>query len=201
MAPKAKVQTTVSTNGLFDNLNVIEEIDTEPTEKAKLDIFSQVLPAINGGNYAFYKNLSTAEKKLYQPYVIFRWLSGAQGRNEQDYIQNVNEFVNAEFWTLNKHPELQHMLMCVSARLSNNFNPNGCRHQWLNFMGGKRKKSAINDFLLQHFPQLRDDELDLWKNATTDEEFSTFLNLLGLQPDEHKKTMKAWKDDKKAAKK
>lgn len=198
-APKTQIETKVRQNtDLFDDLRIFEDDDAVALEKPKLDIFKQVLPALNNGDYDFYSRLTPAEKKLYQPYVIARWLAGGQGA-EQEYIQNTNEFVNAEFWTLTKHPELQHKLMCISARLSNGFNGRGARHQWLGFMGGKRKKSAINDFLLLQNPQLRDEELDILKANITNDEFDEYLRGLGMQLEEHKKLLKAFKDDKKAA--
>ena len=203
MAPPKKVETQVRENTeLFDTLRIIDDIDAGPREKPKLDIFKQVLPALNSGDYMFYSRLTDDEKKLYQPYVISRWLSGGETRarnSSYEYIQNTNEFVNSEFWSLTKHPELQHMLMCIAARLSNGFSAAGAKHQWLGFMSGKRKKSAINDFLLSYFPQLRDDELDLWKANTTVEEFDVYLRGLGMQVDDHKKYMKLFKDDIKAA--
>lgn len=198
MAPRKPKATQVGTNGLFDDLNIIHEEELAPAVKPKLDIFKQVLPALNRGDYAFYSNLSPAEKKLYQPYVIHRWLSGNTNA-PQDYIQNVNEFVNTDFWTLSgDHPELQHMLMCMSARLSNGFTNRQQRHEWIGFVGGKRKKSAVNDFLLDLFPQLRDDELSIWKTVTTNEEFDQFLRSYAVPDTEHKNLMKVWKAEKKA---
>lgn len=199
MAPRKKKETTIGTNGVFDDLHIYVDEDETPTEKPKLDIFKQVLPALNRGDYSFYDKLSPAEKKLYQPYVIFRWLSGNSGVNAVDYIQNVNEFVNVDFWNLSgEHAELQHMLMCMSARLSNGFSTKNQRHEWIAFLGGKRKKSAVNDFLLSKFPQLHDNELDLWKKVTTVEQFSEFLDAYGVQDTEHKNLMKLYKAEKKA---
>lgn len=202
MARKAKKEVRVRQNdALFDDLNFYEDDIPVDKPKPKLDMFRDILPAINSGDYGYYGRLSAEETKLYQPYVIQRWLSNAPGAMEQNYALNVNEFVNNQFWELSKdHAELQHMLMCVSAKLSNNLQPKPrTRHKWLAFAGGKRVESKVNKFLLKHFPRLRDEELALWKRETTVEEFDEFLRYEGVQEKEHKELMKLFKDEKKKA--
>lgn len=196
----AKKEIRVRENELLQDLNFLE--DDKPVEKVKpkLDMFTQVLPAINRGDYNFYGNLSDSEKKLYQPYVIQRWLGNCPGVAEQNYVVNTNDFVNVDFWSLSKdHNELQHMLMCVSAKLSNNLQPISRRHKWLAFAGAKKAHSKVDKFLLDKHPQLRDNELQLLKRETTTDEFSDYLKMYGVQDKELKELMKIWKDEKKKA--
>lgn len=200
MAKKpTKADIRVRENELLPDLNFLE--DDIPVEKVKpkLDMFTQVLPAINRGDYGFYSQLPDEQKKLYQAYVIHRWLGNAPGPQARDYVANVNEFVNVDFWTLSgQHTELQHMLMCVAAKLSNGLQPAPQRrHQWLAFMGGKRAESKINKFLLDKFPQLRDDELELWKRETTVDEFTEFVKAYGVQDKDAKELIKLYKAEKK----
>ncbi len=201
MARKAKQEVRVRQNeALFDDLNFYEDDLPIDKPKPKLDMFKDILPAINRGDYHYYGNLTDEEKKLYQPYVIQRWLGNCP-QNAQNYVLNVNEFVNCEFWDLSKdHTELQHMLMCVASKLSNNLAARpGTRHKWLAFADGKRVASKVNKFLLERFPQLRDNELEIWKQNTSVEEFDEFLRYEGIQDKEHKELMKAYKDEKKKA--
>ncbi len=190
MAPRKKKPTTVGTNGVFDDLNIIEE---EVVEKAgyKLDLFRQVLPAIDRKDYGFFDRLSEKEQKGYTPFTLIRWMSTGGNENiHQNNLLNVNAFVNKDYFALAKHPGLQHQLLCMSSN-------GNTKHSWIAPMGGKRKKNLINDFFLEHNPQLRDDELSIIKNNTTLEEFTEYVKGFGTPDPELKKLVKAWKAENK----
>lgn len=193
MAPRKKKAIKVQNNlEVFDDLNIIEEVEAEK-KGFKLDMFKQVLPAIDRRDFGFYGRLTEDQQKAYQPYVVMRWMSATtdNGDMHKYHVGNVNDFVNTDFWSLNNHPELQHKLLCMAGVGQPQ------RHQWIKFMGGKRKKSAINEFLLEQNPMLRDDELDILKSQTSNEEFEAYIKGLGKQDAEVKKLMKEWKAETK----
>lgn len=184
--------TTHIGNSLFDDLTFVSD-EVETIKKQKLDLFKMVLPAIARGDMDFYDNLTEAQQKGYEPYVIARWLSNTSDSQHTSFLMNTNDIVNVDFWTLSAHPGLQHRLMCIVHALSASKRPN---HKWLNFMGGKRAKSEINTFILDRFPGLNDQEIDILKATWTDEDFESFVKSYGVQDAELNKLMKAWSTNK-----
>lgn len=175
----------------FGDPEAISEVKTVE----KLDLFKEVLPAIERKDYAFYRNLPKERQKLYQPYVVQRWLSNSTDHDGMHhyYLGMTNELVNRHFWDVSNHPELQHMLMCAAASGMGS----RVRHNWLPFVSGKKKKSVIRDFFRNMNASLNDDELDMLISITTDVEFKAHLESLGLQDVEVKAMMKDWKAEKK----
>jgi len=185
-------------NELFGDFDVNSSDDEDNIEKAskkKLDIFADVLPNIGSNNYDYYKNLDDDEKKLYQPYTIMKWVSCTPGTIHEDFVRNINEFVNIDFWSLSKHPGLQHQLMCISNELS--AGSKNTRHNWIPFLSTTKKKSTINDFFRTLDQNLNDQEVQLLKSTYSTSEFEALVKMHGVQDAELKKIMKAWKDETK----
>ena len=197
MAGKKKEQPTATVdNQLFDGYNFTVQEDEDVANTAqKLDLFKEVLPAIERKDYAFYRNLPKERQKLYQPYVVQRWLSNSTDHDGMHhyYLGMTNDLVNKNFWSVSSHPELQHILMCCAA---SGMGPK-TRHNWLPFITGKKKKSPIRDFIREKYPSISDEELDMMIDATADAEFKEYLETLGLQDSEVKSLMKDWKAEKK----
>ena len=82
--------------------------------KPKLDL-ATTLAAIDRKDYSYYDKLSDDMKKLYTPFVLMRFMSSAtnSGGLHEFHIQMINDYVNSDFWTLSKYPDLQHLLMCL----------------------------------------------------------------------------------------
>ena len=104
-----------------------------------------VLNSLDSKRFNFYNNLTDEEKKGYHPIVLMRYMSSLTNNNDfQQYqILVTNEFVNVGFWSLSKHPELQHQLLCfVGLGKSNQYRP------WIS----KKSKSSmtkVDEFLLE----------------------------------------------------
>lgn len=186
-------------NELFGNYEVNlddpENEKTQKSEKAKLDLFTDVLPNIGSSNYDYYNQLTDDEKKLYQPYTIMKWMSSTQNNSHIDFLRNVNEFVNVDYWSLSKHPGLLHKLFCLSNTLSSG--TKGTRHNWVPFLKTNKKKSVINDFLRTFNQNLNDQEIDIIKSNTNVDEFEKIVKSCGIQDAELKKLVKAWKEETK----
>ena len=189
---KAKVDLKVTNGGCFDDLNIINDGEFDVVKGRELDMFKQVLPAIDRKNYKFFEDLTDKEKKSYAPVVIMRWMSTGNDNNGNHHylLQNINNFVNVKFWELSKHAELQHKLMCVSS-LGNNE-----RHSWIPGIKKGYKKSKIDEFILSFKPGLSPLELQLIKKHTTSAEFEQYISELGLQEADIKKLMTLWKKEK-----
>ena len=93
------------------------------------------LAALNKKNRAFYDDLSDEEKKKFSAYLLLKYGANIEGSFELQewYLRAVNEYVNINFFILNKHPKLQWLaLTAVSPNFGNQ------RHYWLN----SKKKSS-----------------------------------------------------------
>lgn len=184
----------VQNNGVFDDLNIIEDDEIQNKKTKKLDMFRDVLPNLDKKNYNFYDSLSEAEKKGYAPLVIMQWMSSTNGDHNfmhHKHLLDVNEFVNIDFWNLSKHPELQHKLLCLCGAGTNQ------RHQWIPLMKKNQNKFKCSNILKSLSPNINDDEMKLILQNTANSEFEQFLKELGYQDKELKDTMKLWKEDKK----
>ena len=74
----------------------------------KLDISKQ-LSSVSKKNYSFYSRLSEQGQKEFNPYILMRFVSNPDGDTDIQswFIELINEYVNKNFWELNKtHKEL-----------------------------------------------------------------------------------------------
>jgi hypothetical protein len=127
----------------------------------KLDLFQVVLPALDKGQKNFYSNLGDDEKKAYTPLILMRAISslGDQNPNVAIGVLAVNDLVNIGFWTLSKHPELQHLLLCVTGLGSKQYHP------WLATKGkGNTATKEIDAFLTELNPGINELELNLLRS-------------------------------------
>ena len=180
--------------GEFDLSNP-ESDDAATVEKRKLDMFTDVLPNIGNNNFQYYNNLDDANKKLYQAYTIMKWVSCTPNNQHQDFLINVNEFVNIDFWSITKHPSLQHQMLCIANALS--AGSSTTRHSWVPFLKTTKKKSTINDFFRNINPSINDQEIEILKSQYSNDDFEKLVKLFGMQDSDVKRLVKAWKDETK----
>lgn len=132
----------------------------------KLDM-KTVLSSIDRQQLDFYEKLTDEERKAYSPFVIMRYMSSMANRDPmQAYaILATNDLVNVGFGDLNKHPELQHKLLCCAGAGSKQYRP------WIPVPKGKRGgQNSVVKFLAEIYPQCNSTELDLmYLNITSDQ--------------------------------
>ena len=153
----------------------------------KLDL-STVLQALDRKDLDFYANLSEEEKKAYVPLVLMRYMSSLtdQSRMTAYAVIATNDLVNIGFWELSKHPELQHLLLCLTGLGGKQYRP------WL-ASKRKRKSNKIDDWLLERFPDLNEDELVLFKSNYDTKSWAAFVKSSGVDDSEVKEMVDAWK--------
>lgn len=125
----------------------------------KLDL-STVLSNIDQKNYRYYMDLSDDDKKLYQAFVLLRFISSVGDTTYGEYsLQIVNNLVNKDFWVLSKYPDLVHLLFCVCSIGKKQY------HKWI----------PVNNKKTMKWPQLlgnqnlsRDELLILSKTLNSD---------------------------------
>jgi hypothetical protein len=126
----------------------------------KLDMFGRVLPALDKHDINFYNTLTEEEKKAYTPLVLMRAMSSLCNQNPHAAFEilMVNDLVNIGFWNLSKHPELQHMLLCIAGLGNKQYHP------WIAAKGKGSNTKIIDDFLIELHPDINIDELALLRS-------------------------------------
>ena len=126
----------------------------------------------------FYDSLTEEEVKKFSPYLMLRYGASVEGSGELQawYLMATNERVNANFFDISttKHKKLQWLMATTVSPGLGNF-----RHNWI----APRKKEpgagSMRKQLMELFPHLKDDEIDLLSEITTKKEIDAHLRELG----------------------
>jgi hypothetical protein len=152
----------------FFQLNPDKVIEEEKTKKKASTLTLQVeLPAMDLRDMDFYKNLSDDHKKEISLWVLMRFMSSSQAASEH-HLMMVNDLVNHNFNVISKHPELQWKLLALCGTKRKQFHP------WIAPPKGV-KKNKIEQALIDHFPLMKDDELELLLQINTQEDLEQFF--------------------------
>lgn len=136
---------------------VMTKAKTSTKKRLDLDL---VLPAIDRKDLNYYDRLSDEDKKLYVPLVFMRYMSslGPQSDSAAYAVMITNEIVNKFLFQLGKHPELLHMLLCLTGTDKKQYRP---------YIGAKTKTTSskvIDEFLIGLHPTINETELNILKN-------------------------------------
>ncbi len=127
-------------------------------QKLSLDT---VLQAIDRKDLGFYDRLTDDEKKSYSPFILMRYMSslGPQSDLAAYAVLATNDIVNNGFFSLGKHPELQHKLMCLTGTGKKQYRP------YIGSKGSSKTSSkVIDEFLMGLYPNINQTELDMLKS-------------------------------------
>jgi len=154
----------------------------------KLDLMS-VLQALDRRDLGFYSRLTEEEKKGYSPLVLMRYMSSLtdQNSNAAYSIIATNDLVNIGLWELGKHPELQHLLLCLTGLGGKQYRP------WMATKRGRRTSSKIDSWLLEIWPDLSDDELEIIRSQHDTKSWTEFVKSSGVNDAKVKELVEAWK--------
>lgn len=134
------------------------------TKKYKLDLFKEVLPALDMGDKAFYDRCTEEEQKSLQPLVLMRWLSSVEYDKRQN-IENillVNDLINVGFWDLYKHPKLQWLMFAAIGPKKR------LRHNWIPSVK-KSSTPKLDELFRQVYPVIGKQELETLRSLATKE--------------------------------
>ena len=126
----------------------------------------------------FYDSLTTDEKKKFSNFLMIRYGSSVQANADFQYfyLKRTNEWLNKNFFAINKHPKLQWLCATtVSPGMGIQ------RHNWI---APKKKEPGAGSFkkqLAELFPNLKDDEIDLMAKINTKKDIDTYLKKLGVE--------------------
>lgn len=158
-------------------------------KKYKLDL-TRVLLALDSGDKSFYSNLTVEEKKAYAPLVLMRYMSSLsdQSPHKQYAVLAANDLINIGFWQLSKHPELQHLLLCVAGLGGKQYRP------WIATKGrGSSKTSLLDEFFIDLHPGINATELDILKSNYDATSFRQLCVDAGKSDREIKDLAEEWK--------
>ena len=147
---------------------------------AKVDLFKEILPAINSRNRDFYKNTSDdlRNSSNFNFWMIHRWLTCSKA-NKAYYIELVNELCNKDSSAIKDHPELQWLLLTCIGR--------GKEQYWKEWVGVPNSREAVNPidkFLLDVYPNINSYELSLLKSTNTKDDLKQLAKDMGYNEDE-----------------
>jgi hypothetical protein len=148
----------------FRDLNPTTEEDEESakTKQYKNDLFGSVIPALDRCDLKYYSKLNDEQKKDISIWVLTRWMSSTSV-TPAEQLANVNTVINTSSKFLNKHKELQWMLLAITGP------GRPVRHQWIDAPKGT-KKNRIEEAILTRFPLLRTEELELFLKINSEED-------------------------------
>lgn len=134
------------------------------TKKEPAIALKDIMAALDKKDRGFYSRLSDEQKKAFVPWMMMRYASSAQGRNAAHYLFMINELVNKNFSDVSKHPELQWLLMTAAGSGKVEFHP------YIKPPNSKKKKDKVSEFILNEYPHLRDDEIEMMLSMNSKED-------------------------------
>jgi len=153
------------------------------------DLFGVVIPALDRRNKKFYSTLTEEQKKEISIWTLTRWMSHAYSDTAKQ-ICNVNHVANIDSKFLTKHKELQWMLLSMTG------SGRPVKHEWIAAPKGI-KKNKLEEALLNHFPLLRNDELELLLRLNTKKDFELFFKENAYDDKTIKELLKNWDSDRR----
>jgi len=145
----------------------VEETKEKKSKEYKNDLFKDVIPALDRRDKKYFSRLNEEQQKDISIWTLTRWMSSTV-RDADLQLANVNFIANAKSKFLTKHKELQWMLLAVSGTNRPE------RHEWIAPPRGV-KKNKIEETILQYFPGLKDDELDLFLKINSISDLESFF--------------------------
>ena len=127
------------------------------TAKYQLPI-EQVMAAVDLRNGDYYSKLDDDGLKALSTYMAQRWASQVQGTREiqEHYLTMVNDLSNLDYVSVGSaHDELRWRALALCGLGQK------MRHEFIPPKGAKKDK--LTAWLIEQFPSLSDDEIDLFK--------------------------------------
>ena len=130
-------------------------------------------------NRQFFDELTDEERKKFSPFLMIRYGSSVSGSQDlqEFYLIATNERLNKKFFAVNtaQHKKLQWLMATTVSPGLGNF-----RHNWIAPKKKEPGAGSMRKQLMELFPHLKDDEIDLLSQITTKKEIDAHLRELGL---------------------
>lgn len=124
-----------------------------------------------------YARMTDAQKEEFKKryYMLMRSMSSAQGSEKEYFLPAVNRAVNENYKSVpvREHPELC-WLSLTAVGLGSKTN-----HPFIRAPKGKAKRDKLREFLIEVYPLLKDDELELLIQINTLDDFKDLAEQYG----------------------
>lgn len=145
------------------------------TQKLEL---KEVMAAVDLNARSMWDDLSEDEQKKVKKelFILNRFISNVKTSNREQmehHVLTVNEYYNKHWFTLQKHPKLLWLLLCMCSYNSEKI----FYHEWIGL--GKRKSNNRTKLLEEVYPHLKHDEIDTLLEISTDDELKELARDLG----------------------
>ncbi len=138
-----------------------------------------ILAAIDMGAINVWDELSDEEKKQVSFYLLNRYVSSVKGDREKQELAvfKTNEYYNKHFFTLQKHKKLLWQLLCISGNTKSI-----AYHEWIGYKKkGSNDKNKVVKFLMQMYPNKKQDEVELLAQISTKKEIKERAKEHGIE--------------------
>lgn len=149
-------------------------------KQAQLPI-KEVMAAIDKKDRGWYSRLSEEKKKAFSAWMIQRYASNVQGKNQLEYLFFVNEFVNLHFSEFSKHPELQWLLLSACGQGKIEY------HSYIKPPNTRKKKDKVTELLSTIFPLMKSEDITLLQQLNSKQELAQLAFDHGYDDDSIKK--------------
>lgn len=138
-----------------------------------------ILAAIDMGAINVWDELSDEGKKQVSFYLLNRYVSSVKGNREKQELAvfKTNEYYNKHFFTLQKHKKLLWQLLCISGNTKSI-----AYHEWIGYKKkGSNDKNKVVKFLMQMYPNKKQDEVELLAQISTKKEIKEWAKEHGIE--------------------
>lgn len=146
----------------------------------------EIIAAVDLNSKSLWDELDTEQQKALKNefWILNRYISNVKTNNPdqaEHFVLTVNEYYNKHWFTLQKHPKLIWQLLCMCNWDSNKV----FYHEWIKL--GKNENNNKKFKLLESiYPNMKNDEIELLMEITTDDEFKELARELGWSDKEIK---------------
>ena len=153
-----------------------------------MDLFNDILPLIDRGEYKKILKLSEKELKEISPYIVMKFMSGTKDKKTEAYhIMAINEIVNKYFWDYSDYKDLQIMLLTLCGT---------GKKQFHYFPGKNLMENSLFKTIKQWHPTWKADELEMYIDISEKNDLLDEAKDRGIQDKElskFKKELEKWK--------
>lgn len=142
-----------------------------------VDLFKDIIPSVDMGIMGLWDAVDEdAQKEIKNDlWNLTRYISNVKTNNrelQEHFLLTVNEFYNKNWASIQKHPKLQWMTLCLCAHESK-------KTYFHEYIPLKTKKDKKTEFLANLFPLMKRADLETLAAITTTEEIKQHCRDLG----------------------
>jgi hypothetical protein len=157
------------------------------SEKIEL---KEKLAAVDLGARSFWDDINDEQRKALKSelYILNRYISNVKTANrdtKEHFVLAVNEYFNKHWNTLQKHPKLLWLLLCMCGHDSKDI----FFHEWIGFKKKKGDTKAAK-FLMEIYPNRKQDEVEILAQLMDTKELKTLARSHGYDDKQIEKMFK-----------